>query len=92
MSVSVLRKPKFVAGGGESAWPCSLSVLYFYCKLIYKFLHVRIINPKHLEVHPKALHQDKPQLALLVDPNLCGLGFNFYKIHCLFIFLLFLSV
>ena len=40
------------AGGGEWAWPSSLSLLYFYYNLICELLHVMIISPKVLEVHP----------------------------------------
>ena len=38
--------------GGEWAWPSFLSLLYLYCNLICELLHVLLINPKGLEVHP----------------------------------------
>ena len=69
------------AGGGEWAWPSSLSLLYFYCNLICELLHVLIINPKGLEVHPLGSapgHTTIFELALLICPILCmWLGFRF---------------
>ena len=47
-----IGKPKVSTGRGEWAWPSFLSLLYFYCNLISDLLHVLIINPKGLEVHP----------------------------------------
>ena len=65
------------AGGGEWAWPSSLSLLYFYCDLICERLHVLIINPKGLEVYPLGSipgHTTLFELALLIYPVL---GFRF---------------
>ena len=75
---SVLKcigKPKVSVGGGEWVWPSSLSLLYFYCNLICELLHVLIVNPKDLEVHPLGSlpgHTTIFELALLIDPILCG--------------------
>ena len=81
---SVLKcigKPKVSAGGGERAWPSSLSLLYFYCNLICELLHVLLINPKGRKVHPLGSipgHTTIFELALLIDPILCmWLGFRF---------------
>ena len=65
------------AGGGEWAWPFSLSLPYFYCikYIICELLHVLIINPKGLEVHPLGSTQGHTtifELALLIGPILCG--------------------
>ena len=63
------------AGGGEWAWPSSLSLLYLYCNLICEVLHVLIIYPKDLEVHPLGSipgHTKIFELALPIDPILCG--------------------
>ena len=57
-------------GGGEWAWPSSLSLLYFYSNLICELLHVLIINPKGPEVHPLGStpgHAIILELTLLID-------------------------
>ena len=67
------------AGGGEWAWASSHSLLCFYCNLICELLHVLIINPKGLEVHPLCSipgHTTIFELALLICPILCGLGLD----------------
>ena len=66
---SCIGKPKVSVGGGQWVWPSSLSLLYFYCNLICELLHVLIVNPKDLEVHPLG---SLPGQALLIDPILCG--------------------
>ena len=55
------------------------TVLYrassFYCNLICELLHVLIINPKGLEVYSLGStpgHTTIFELALLIDPILCG--------------------
>ena len=63
------------AGGGVWAWPSSLSLPYFYCNLICEFLHVLVINPKGLEVHPLGSTQGHTtifELAFLIGPISCG--------------------
>ena len=49
------------------------SIPYFNC--ICELLHVLIINPKGLEVHPLGStpgHTTMFELALLIGPILCG--------------------
>ena len=57
------------------------SIPYFYCNLICELLHVLIINPKSLEVHPLGStpgHTTIFELALLIGPILLLVRVSIY--------------